>query len=166
MKSNCKVEFSEYLQGTYLAMKPSRRQKRITIFLSMFLFTLSMLSILMGLGLADISIPLLLLSALSSFPLTSPIIARLWLPRYMKKIYEQQKSLHMPQNIEFTEDQFASTVIKQWKWTDFRKYKIDKEMIVLYESDLAANILPRRWFSEDEYEKLLLILKNALGEPE
>lgn len=51
------------------------------------------------------------------------------------------------------------------RWTDFLKYKVGKKMVLVYHSDALFQMFPKRWFSEDEWQKFLDILREALGQP-
>ncbi len=96
------------------------------------------------------------------------IVYGVWLPYRTKKIYKQQKTLQEPYDAEITKDELISTSSRgraTIRWTDFHKYKVGKDLLLVYQSDAIFHMFPRRWFHEGEYEALLEILKSTLGKP-
>ncbi|MBW4652033.1 MAG: YcxB family protein [Kaiparowitsia implicata GSE-PSE-MK54-09C] len=91
-----------------------------------------------------------------------------WVPYLAKKIYKQQKTMQEPFELEPTAVKIIETSsrgISRLRWTDFHKYKLGKDIVLVYQSDPLFQIFPKRWFSEDEYREFRQILKGALGKP-
>jgi hypothetical protein len=89
-------------------------------------------------------------------------------PRSARRIYEQQKSLHEPFTLEFSEDEFnlvSPSGNSRIKYAALHKWKMNDQVILLYHSDVIYNLLPARVFSSAE-EKAVFVksLKKHLGE--
>jgi len=50
-------------------------------------------------------------------------------------------------------------------WKDFHKYKKNKRIILLYQSDALFHMFPIRWFSGDQFAEFQEILRANLGKP-
>lgn len=90
------------------------------------------------------------------------------MPWRLKKIFLQQKSLQRPFELEFT-DAHLSVVAENGQvtlvWSDFVKWKKNKKMILLYQSDALAHLIPLRAFSTDgDCRQVEELLKAKLGE--
>lgn len=91
-----------------------------------------------------------------------------WLPYSSNKIHKQLKRLRESFDAEITQEKFSTTSSAgtgTMNWTDFHKYKVGKDMVLVYESDVSFHVFPKRWFSDDDYLTLLKTLKDALGKP-
>lgn len=92
-------------------------------------------------------VPILIILAI--FPLYRYVI----LPNRIKKIYAQQKELHSPFEIEFTDtamifsNEFGNATRP---WNHFTKWKENNELILLYHSDVIYNTLPKRIFTDPQ----------------
>jgi hypothetical protein len=74
-------------------------------------------------------------------------------PRQMARIYQQQKDLSTPLEIEISDEAYA--VAHQYgtsriPWQDFVKWKEDSQMILLYRSDLMMSYLPKRFLAGED----------------
>ncbi len=70
-----------------------------------------------------------------------------WGPRQMARIFQQQKDLSAPFEMELSEDGFGMTNIYgryRVPWKDFAKWKEDQVIVVLYRSDVMLNFIPKR----------------------
>jgi hypothetical protein len=92
---------------------------------------------------------------------------RLFLPRKMRRIFRQQKSLHGPIQIEFTETKFGLTSSNghaEFPLQDFHMWTKGKDAILLYHSDSLYNFVPHRAFaSQEDFDIAAGYLRNALG---
>ena len=76
--------------------------------------------------------------------------ARQW-PRQLERIFDQQKDLHAPFEIELDEEgwhwrnEYGQTRIP---WGDFVKWKQGEDILILYRSDVMFHFLPRRLFHD------------------
>lgn len=164
MKLHCQIEPSDYVRAQYLNLRPRPLIKWLVIIL-IAIFLLVFLHELFTRPIDRITALPFIVSAILVYLV---ITYGVWLPYRTKKIYKQQKSLQEPYDAELSQDEFISSNslgTARIKWADFHKYKVAKDMILVYQSDLIFHMFPRRWFNEGEYEKLLEILKLELGEP-
>lgn len=90
------------------------------------------------------------------------------LPRTAKTIFGQQKSLQVVREIEITPEGCTSSSafgVVTMKWKDFHKYKVGRDLILVYHSDPLFQMFPKRWFSADEYTQFQEYLRANLGAP-
>lgn len=90
------------------------------------------------------------------------------LPQRLKKIFRQQKSLHSPYSIEVNDDLIfvkAETGESRLPWNHFIKWKENKPLITLYQSDILLHIIPKRCFaSPDELGQFRELLIKKIGQ--
>lgn len=86
------------------------------------------------------------------------------LPQRVKRIFFQQKDLSVPFEIEITDaglnasNEFGNS-IRPWK--NFNKWKENKELLILYHSDVLYSILPKRLFPDpQQIEMIKTYLEN------
>lgn len=164
MKIRCQIEPADYVRAQYLHLRPRPLIKWLGIFLVALFLLVSLQQIFIPADGKISALPFILLAVLAYLVITYGV----WLPYRTKKIYKQQKTLQEPYDSELTDDEFISTNsigAARIKWRDFHKYKVGRDMILLYQSDLIFHMFPRRWFGEGEYDRFLAILKSSLGEP-
>lgn len=164
MKLHCQIEVSDYVQAQYLHLRPRPLIKWLGIFLIVLFVLVTLQQIIIPQGGRITILPYILIAV--GFYLV--IIYGIWLPYRTKKIYKQQKTLQEPFESEISSDEFISTNslgTARLRWKDFHKYKVGKDMILVYQSDLMFHMFPRRWFCEGDYERFLEILNSALGKP-
>lgn len=75
------------------------------------------------------------------------------IPYLSRRIYLQQKSLHIEHQFEW-DDQFvyfhSQDTEGKMRWSDFTKFKENRNMLLLYHSDSLYNMMPKRCFSSHE----------------
>ncbi len=72
--------------------------------------------------------------------------------RQVSNAFGQQKSLAGPFDMEFSDEGFQSTSehgSSRLPWTDFVKWKENKDVILLYRTDLMFHVLPKRLFPSE-----------------
>jgi hypothetical protein len=105
-------------------------------------------------------VPIILIAGLGLYLL-------FWGPRQIARMFQQQKDLSAPLEIDLSEDGFGYT--NQYgtgriPWKDFAKWKEDREMFLFYRSDPMFNMLPKRFLAgEDQvrYIRDLLVQNNV-----
>ena len=80
------------------------------------------------------------------------MIYSLYIPYRVRKIFAQQKELHLPLKMEFSEEGIRfenanSQGIR--KWDVFLKWKENQNMMMLYLSDVMFMMLPRRMLTQE-----------------
>jgi hypothetical protein len=82
---------------------------------------------------------MIVLLALTSF------VKIIWMPRYSRRIFSQQRDLQQSVTISWDEDRFtavADSGTAHVKWADFHKWRRAKDVFLLYRSDALFNFLP------------------------
>jgi hypothetical protein len=152
MKLKGQLQWTDYLNSQLLHMQPSWGRRIMYYGVYLFLvFALVSALYLFAVGQLDIQLsyilPFLILVAI--YPLYRYVI----LPNRIKKIFTQQKELHSPFEIEFTDagmimsNEFGNSIRP---WRNFNKWKENKELIMLYHSDVMYSILPKRLFTDPQ----------------
>jgi hypothetical protein len=75
-----------------------------------------------------------------------------YIPRRIKKIYEQQKELHLPYTMTLDETGFHmknELGESNRPWNMFVKWKEDKNLIMLYHSDILFSMVSKRYLNEE-----------------
>ncbi len=164
MKLQCQLTPRDYIQAQFLHLRP----RPFLYWTGLFFVGLLLLACLYGfLNLSESDAwwtPYVILSTLLYLALSYGV----WMPMRTSRIFSQQKTLQEPYEVEVYEDSFlASSKYGQTKmaWKDFHKYKTNKRIILLYQSDDIFHMFPIRWFSGDQFHKFQGILRSNLGEP-
>jgi hypothetical protein len=148
MKTKVQYEWTDYLNAQLLHIRPSGF-RRIGLYLILAALACTVVSSIYLAFTRDFSFdyfwPVLLIILLW------PLYRFVLLPNRIKKLYSQQKTLQVPVEVEIKEDTLNTTSEfgqNTHPWKDFVKWKEDKELFLLYQSDVAFNMLPKRMFSD------------------
>ena len=161
MKLKGQLQWTDYLNSQLLHMQRSKLERIIiNVLLLVFVFVTigGLLFVAIGQSELQISsfIPMILIVAI--FPLYRYVM----LPRRVKQIFIQQKELSSPFEIEITDVgmNFSNEYGNSTRpWRNFTKWKENKELLVLYHSDVMFSIIPKRIFSDSQQ---LDTIKNLL----
>jgi hypothetical protein len=78
---------------------------------------------------------------------------RFWLtPVQLKRVFSQQKELHATFEMELTDEAFQvknDYGAGSMPWKDFVKWKENRDLFLLYRSDIIFNMVPKRLFSTE-----------------
>jgi hypothetical protein len=80
------------------------------------------------------------------------LVYRYTLARRSRRIFAQQKSLHSEVEASWDNDGLelaTPSARSRHHWTDFQKWTEGPNVILLYQSDVLFNMLPKRVFSSD-----------------
>jgi YcxB-like protein len=166
----CKLKPEDYIKAQYLHMRPSPWLKYLSIaLLSLWLVVLVTVTFSSGslTNALRFVIPILLPTLF--FCLIYGLILFVTIPWQTRRIFSQQKTLQMeyetvisPETIETT-SQHGNTKINL---SDFHKYKVGKDLILLYQSQVLFQMFPRHFFaSEEDFKTFLSYLEANLGSP-
>lgn len=111
---------------------------------------------LSGLGI-PLPWPLLAVIAIAS-PIAGLFAAYGMHDRAARKLYAQQKNLQRPYEISWTDSELSTTSADgNWRltWQDVREVKVNKHVIMFFESDYMFRIIPCRFLSAEQREDLL-----------
>ncbi len=85
------------------------------------------------------------------------------LPRRIRRIYEQQREMSSPFDHAITASGLATS--NQYghldrPWEDFRKWKENKDLLLLYLSDVQFVLIPKRFCTAEQLEALRTYLRG------
>lgn len=93
----------------------------------------------------------------------------LYLPRRVRRVYSQQRSLQLPFEGVCTESGIESTnanTTSRLPWSHLIRWKEGPTLFVVYQSDLMFNIVPKRCFAQPEQvDEFRALLTERLGPP-
>ena len=152
MKINGQFQWTDYLNAQLLHLQPNGFG-RVVLYgaFSIMILTFIALLSLYFFGQLDVNISLLL--PVFILILLFPLYRYVFLPNRVKKIFMQQKELSSPIEFEFTEtglhtsNEFGNSTRP---WSYFIKWKENKELIMLYHSDVLFNMIPKRFFTDPQ----------------
>jgi hypothetical protein len=95
------------------------------------------------------------------------IFVYFWWGYRAKRVFFQQKSLRIPYEIRIKEEAFlVQSEIGQARlpWSHFYKWKANKGMVLLYQSDRLFQMMPRHIFtSDEEFDDFKALLVRVMG---
>ncbi len=161
MKISGQYLWTDYLDAQLLHLTPPRAT-RISLWLLGAMLAVSIISMLLlrvpiEYGAACL-VPVLILVGLYA------LYRYLIMPRQVKRIFNQQKELNSPFEIEFSEaglsfsNEFGQTLRP---WQMFLKWKENEKIFMLYHSDVMFSMFPKRLFTDGSH---LLTIKHFLNE--
>jgi len=173
MKSAGQLEWTDYLNAQLLHLRPNKFLKIIwgVSFSIMALTIIYVLYKMYRYFIGGFYTGVISMLPALAFPIIFPIILLLYryvlLPYQIKKIFNQQKELHAPFEMEITEvhlvasNEFGNS-IRPWK--NFIKWKENEELITLYHSDVMFTIIPKRLLTDPQQLEMLksYITKNGI----
>ncbi|MBD2310405.1 YcxB family protein [Desertifilum sp. FACHB-1129] len=150
----------DYIKAQYLHLRPSPRLMKIGGAIASFLLFISFLVYPLEIVFSWI-VTLIIL-----FLIYAAVLFFIF-PWQARRIFSQQKSLQgefeiiiFPERIEVTSAQGNLRM----PLADFHKYKVSKDMILLYHSQAMFNLFPRRFFASDaEFKTFIAYLKTNLN---
>ncbi len=87
----------------------------------------------------------------------------LWLPRYVRRVYAQQRDLREEVTVQWDDIHFSAKAASghtKLKWTDFHRWQRDNHVILFYRSEALFNFLPTHdpefRTAADDMERLLV----------
>jgi YcxB-like protein len=88
-------------------------------------------------------------------------------PQRLRHIFRQQKSLHLPYSVEFTDAGIVSTRVEgetKHGWDYYRKWNEGKTLFLLFQSEVLMNMIPKRCFaSPEEMAEFRELLAKKIG---
>jgi hypothetical protein len=163
MKLFCQIEAKDYVEAQFIHMRPRPVFKWLGIAILILSLAMGILTALSPREGAAFFVPYILIALPAYF-----IFLRLILPIKAKKIYRQQRSLQAPFETEISGEgiqnssEHGTSVLP---WEDVHKYKIGKNLVLVYHSDVLFLMMPRRCFSGTQFHQFLDMLRNRVGEP-
>jgi hypothetical protein len=164
MKYALKISYEDYKAAQQLHMKP-RRGFRIVLYPLLVLFALTAICVTINFVKGN--------CASRSFYILMGCIAYLFFvfailfPSKWKRIFNQQKFFELTFDYEFTESALCSASELghvSLPWAKFHKWKENKKMFIVYQSDVLFHLIPKRIFkTEEEISRLRAILTQSIG---
>ncbi len=162
----CKLKPEDYIKAQYLHMQPSPWFMYLGIALLSFCLVIVAASVPSSVSLAttiSVFAPILLLGVFYGFMLF------LIIPWNVRRIFAQQKTLQVEYQTVISPEMIESTSengTMRMRLSDFHKYKVGKDLILLYHSQALFHMFPRRFFaSEEDFNTFLSYLEANLGSP-
>ena len=157
MKFAGQLQWTDYLNSQLLHMKPNKTLRTIN---SVSFSVMGLASLwgfyilyLFAIGEWHSSLDSILMIFLfpAIFAIVIPLYRFVLLPKLTKKIFNQQKELQAPFEMEFTDTNLVvsnefGNAIRPWK--NFIKWKENEELIILYHSDVMFTIIPKRLLTD------------------
>ncbi len=151
MKINSQLAWTDYLKAQYL-----HRQRGTYVLLGVFVLV----------SIAGMAYQVAVNGWSESWPFFIPppllvVIISLYyyvsLRRRVHHLFEQNKELGAPVELEITSEGLTTT--SQYgnsnrPWSLFRKWKESKDLLMLYITDIQFIMLPRRFFTDEQYAAL------------
>lgn len=89
------------------------------------------------------------------------------IPLRVRRVFRQQKTLHPPFEMEFSESHFSGSSTHgsfSIPWSDFHKWKAGNKSLLIYQSEAIMHLIPCRAFaSEADREAVLRLLETTMG---
>jgi len=162
MKLCCQLEPDDYVRAQYLNLRPRSIMQWFALTAALVAFASSAASICFG-----PKPPLIAYAIVATF-IAILLLFLVWPPSRIRKTFRQQKLLQEPYECVIDENGLSSNSARgslQLAWKDFHKYRVGKDLILVYQSDAIFHMFAKRWFAGSEYEEFLAILKKELGAP-
>lgn len=159
-----KFEPKDYIKAQYLHLRPKPWFKYVVI----ALLSLCLVILLASASSADSFINALInFVPILIFGLFYIFILFVIMPWNVRRIFSQQKTLHSehttvisPETIESTSEHGSMKM----RLSDFHRYKVGKDMILLYQSQSLFHMFPRRLFaSEEDFQTFISYLEANIG---
>ena len=152
MKIKGQLQWTDYLNAQLLHMQPNGFIRVVRLVIYAFMALTFIILLFMALfGRLDFDVvyifPVLLLLVIF------PLYRYVFLPNRIKKLFTQQKELSLPFEIEFTETGMSSSNEvgnSNRPWINFIKWKENKDLFMLYHSDVMFNMIPKRCFTDPQ----------------
>ncbi len=157
MKINAQLTWTDYLNAQRLHMRPGTLggiMRYVLIGFFVLMVVAGMASAVIAGGWAQswpFLIPILLLLV------AIPLYLYIFLPRRVRRLFEQHKELGAPIEHEITPEGLLMT--SQYgnsnrPWNIFRKWKENKDLLLLYITDLQFIMIPKRFFAAEQLTAL------------
>ena len=164
MKLHCQITPEDYIRAQFLHLRPRPVIKWVGLLIVVAALALGIQQLIFPPSGAITWTPFAILGGLAYFAIMYCVL----LPLKTRKIFKQQQTLQIPYESELTDDAFASVSVHgnaTMPWSVFHKYKLNKNIILLYQSDAIYHMFPKRWFTENEFTEFRAILQRHLGQP-
>lgn len=161
MKIKCQITPDDYVQSQFLHMRPRPVLKWLGI--------LMILAILLACIYQIVSHPEGYRSWATIVLVMSAYLFAIFkwrVPARARKNFWQQKMLQEPYEAIITDEMFEAVSnfgTSRIPWTEFHKYKVGKDMILVYQSDRLYHMFMKRWFTDEEFTSFQGILRDQLG---
>lgn len=153
MKISGQLLWTDYLKAQFLHMRPGKAIGILRYVIYGFVALAALAGMVAG-GVAE------------SWPFFLPILLLfvyifaynyVFLPRRVRRLFEQNKELGAPVEHEITPEGLITT--NQYgnsnrPWSLFRKWKESKDLLMLYITDFQFILLPRRFFTDEQFAAL------------
>ena len=157
MKINGKLEWTDYLNSQLLHLRPPT-SARIVYYAMYAAVVFALVGVIYEWTIGQFESAISYMPPLIIIIVIVPLYRYVFLPIFYKNIFTQVKSLNSPFEYEFTEtemllsNEFGNSRIP---WENYTKWKENSELIMLYQSDIVYNIIPKRFFSDPQQIEII-----------
>lgn len=144
-----KLNKSDYLAAVALDSKWSSKKKLLISGLILAIFFLAWLAWRAN----ETSLVGAILGGAIGGVVGASVVRYVYVPCRARRIFDQQKSLNRAYSVSWDNSGLSLTDETgqiNIRWSDFIKYKGSHELMLLYQSDVAFNMLPKKAFSSDQ----------------
>jgi len=152
MKIKGQLQWTDYLNAQLLHMQPNGFVRVVRLVTYVFM-TLTFIIILVMALFGQLDFHAAYIWPVFLLVVIFPLYRYVFLPNRIKKLFAQQKELSLPFEIEFTETGVSSSNELGYNtrpWTNFIKWKENKDLFMLYHSDILFNMVPKRCFTDPQ----------------
>ena len=145
----CKLTPEDYIQALRLHMQQPWIKYLAFVVLGLYL---AMFIHLIAIG-SSLTLIAERLIALLTFVLAFGIIYFVIQPWNARRIFSQQKTLQVEYEAVISPDTLTTTTQNghyEMPLADFHKYKVGKNLVLVYQSQVLFHMFPRRFFASDE----------------
>ena len=164
MKFTFTLTAEDCIHARRLAMRPRPAMRRLLYVVIALFAVVTVWSLIDGIAARHVDRSAWMFLGLAAYLF---VIFYLWMPYNIRRVFKQQKTLHVPIGVELTDTHFLTTSAHgnfQMPWKDFHKWKKNDRMVLVYQSEALMHAIPLRALSDaGDRKKLLEILAQNLG---
>ncbi len=157
MKINGQLTLEDYLQAQYLHMRPGRLAAAV-LYILLGLVVLGILgSLYPSIAAGDPIQSMIFILPFLVIILFIVLYYYVLFPRRVQRIYEQQKEMSASFEHEITPEGLASSNQYGYAnrpWGNFRKWRENNDLFLLYLSDLQFIVLPKRFCTPEQLQAI------------
>lgn len=156
MKISGQLDWKDYLKAQRLHMRPSRAARAalyvaMVVVIGALAYGFGAMAAGAGAEIWSWLLPLVIIGGLTV------LYYYVLLPWNVRRIFSQQKELSVPLEHEITDSALVSS--SQYgsgvrPWADFHKWKEDKDVLLLYMSDVMFVLIPKRFCTAEQVEAI------------
>ena len=152
MKIKGQFQWTDYLNAQLLHMQPNGFIRVVRLGAYSFMVLTFIIILFMSL-LGQLDLDIAYIFTVFMLVIIFPLYRYIFLPNRIKKLFAQQKELNLPIEFEFTDTGMNTTNElgnSTRPWAHFVKWKENKDLLMLYHSDVLFSMIPKRFFADPQ----------------